>query len=207
MQPPILAKATCALSAVVALSVLGMVSWAVVSGTPSPFFLGFEVVALVAAFFGWMIGSGKYTEGASIGLLCVAGAIGAGGLLGYLGAGRSIGGHSIQFYVLGRAAAAACFAGFAAWLVLVRRPSLTLPSLIRGVLFGALFLGVARGSYALRAPILALHPLAVIAILLIVSVLCLALLAASVHYCIRAFEMGLFAKSAAGRPAVPVRGS
>lgn len=201
IQPTILAKAICAVSAVVALSVLGMVAWAVISGTPSPFFLGFEFVALIAAFFGWSIGTGKYTEGASIGLLCVAGAIGAGGLLGYLGAGRSIGGQSIQFLVFGRAAAAAFFAACAAWLVLAHRPSLTFPSLIRGVVFGALCLGVARGTYALRVPLFTLHPLAVIAILLAASVLCLALLAASVHYSIRAFEMGLFARNAPGRSA------
>lgn len=181
-------------SAAVALSVLGVCAWAVVSGKPSPFLLGFEVVALVAAYFGWRIGSGRDAQGPAIGLVCVAGAIGAGALLGYVGSNRNIGGVALTPYLLGRAAAAAVLLGIAAWIVLSRRPGQALPSLLRGVVFGVLFAGVAGGLIALRGAIFAMHPLAITGVVLIGAVLALALLAACVHYSIRAFEMGLLSR-------------
>ena len=73
-----------AASGLVLLSSLGGVAASLLNSPRLYFLLGFEVVILVATVFGVLLGRRKFGSGAGLGLLCVAGVVLAGSLLGYI---------------------------------------------------------------------------------------------------------------------------
>lgn len=188
MQP--LGILTAGISAIVLLSAavaLGVGAFA----TPHPYFmLGFEVVILIAAAFGVLIGMGRFSEGPAIALACVAGTIGIGSLLGYLGAGRQLGSVNLTPFLYARGAAAGVLALLAAVTVLKRHPGQSLPALVRGAASGVAFAVVIGGLYLIRAQVIAYGPLAKIAMVIIGGIVGLGLFAAMTHYTIKAFEAG-----------------
>lgn len=199
-----------ALSAVMALTCL---AGAVLSLANQPsvwYTFGFEVVALIASVYGVLVGLGRYREGPALAILCVSGALAVGALLGYVGApatttskvsdalpalgilgnDRELIGLPLWPLMLARFAAAGAL-GLAAGLVVIsRRPSLSVARLTRAVIFGILLGAVAGPLLVLRARLLALSTFPKLMIGFVASVAILGLLAATLHYGIRAFEAG-----------------
>lgn len=158
---------------------------------PPPFFmLGFEVVIVLACAFGVLIGIGRFQSGPAIALACVAGTIGIGSLLGYLGAGRRLGGVDLTPFLLARGAAAGAIAMIAAVIVLKRDTSRSFPALIRGLAFGGALVIFLAAVYWIRTSVFAHGPLAKAGLVILSGIVGLALLAAAVHYSIKAFEFG-----------------
>lgn len=94
---------------------------------PAYFFLGFELVIVLAAVFVVLLGMGKIKDGPAITLLCAAGAIGVGALLGWQATGKQINGQSVTWLVTLRGLIAAALVLAAAADVALRVPSKTLP--------------------------------------------------------------------------------
>jgi hypothetical protein len=192
--------------AVVVLSVLTALSALAMAGlnlaaAPAPFFLAFESLTLLSAGFGIALGLNRFPVGRSLGLLCVAGAIGLSAILGFESAGRQISGRSLAPLLLSRVTIATLFAMASAYLVLRRRPHESFASLAKGL--AALVL-CAIASYALRkyaGAIAGLHPVAAVLAFLLLGAFILSTLAAGVHYTIRAFEFGQLSLSVRPKPA------
>lgn len=177
------------LCALVGLSALGGVGLAAFNSRPIWFLLGFEVVIAFASVFGVLLGLGRFNDAPALGLLCVAGAVGGGSLLGFLSARHNL---SIDPYpfLLAREVAAAALIATAALIVLFRRPRESLPKFAAGVGCGAALVLVGAGAWMFRGQLGALGTVAGAVIGLIVSALMLGLLAAAVHLLVAAFETG-----------------
>lgn len=158
--------------------------------------LGFEVVIALACVFGVLVGIGRFGSGPAIALACVAGTIGIGSLLGYLGAGRRLGGVDLTPFLFGRGAAAGAIAMIAAVIVLKRDARRSVPSLVRGLAFAAALAGFLAAAYWIRPQVFAYGPLAKAAMVIVSGIVGLGLLAAAVHYTIKAFEHGKFSNDA-----------
>lgn len=179
------------LSAAVAILAGGLAS-------PPPFFmLGFEAVIALACVFGVLVGLGRFGSGPAIALACVAGTIGIGSLLGYLGAGRRLGGVDLTPFLFGRGAAAGSIAMIAAVFVLKRDARRSLPALLRGLGFAAALAVFLAAIYWIRPQVFAHGPLAKAALVIVSGVVGLGLLSAAVHYTIKAFAHGKFSSDPA----------
>lgn len=168
---------------------------------------GFELAVIVAAVVAIVIARGKASSGEGLAILCVAGTFAVASFLGWLGSSRGqlpMGGDrgtvSITTLLYGRLLASGFVAALAAYAVLRRRPSSSVPLLFRGVAFG-LPLAIAAGIYVVAGSAIAEQfakwpewvttassCLAAIAALILVS--------AAGHYLIRAFESGLLSDEA-----------
>ena len=204
--------AVCALVGVSALAGAPLSLFAV---KPLWYLLGFEIVVLIAAAYGLLIAMGKFSDGPGLALLCVAATFAAasffgnqsatnrdgpsfnlmaGPVLGYISKNkehtidRLIGG--VTLFLMLRLAAAGLIAVGAAWVVLQRRPRESLPSLLKAGAFGAGLLGVMAAAWKLRSQTANLGGFAATMIALVVGLLALGLLSATVHFAIRAFELG-----------------
>lgn len=82
---------------------------------------GFEIVTIVAAVLGILLGLGRFTDGPALALACVAGTILLASGFGWQGAGRQLGGVSLTPMLLGRAGIAMTLGLLAAYCVLSRR--------------------------------------------------------------------------------------
>ncbi len=198
----LIAGATCA---AIALSAIAGVFAAVLGSVPLWFFLGFEVVTLAACVFGILLAIGRFSDGPGLGLLCVVGAVAVGSVLGDISTqlANPIGGPVLRTFGKGglvqipittfmalRLAAAGIVGLCAAWIVLNRRPAESIKSLIIGLALGVAMLVIVAVGWKVRAPLATLGSFAATIGLFTVGVLALGLLAASVHYTIRAFEFG-----------------
>lgn len=199
-----------ALSAVVGITCLGGLALSLLNRPPVWYTFGFELIALVACVFGVWTGLGRYRQGPALAILCVAGAIAVGALLGYVGApaatttklatavpalsfmgsDRELIGLPLWPLMLARAVAAAAMGAAAAVIVLSRQPQLSHPRLVRAMVFGALLVLVAAPLWLTRAKWIALGTFPKLMIGVLGSVVALGLFAAAVHYAIRAFEPG-----------------
>lgn len=155
---------------------------------------GFEVVVGVAAVLGVLFGLGRFAEGPGLALACVSGTILMGSALGWLAANRQVAGHSITPILGFRGAAALGLGLLGAVCVLSRNPkswriaawgvATGLPVLIaaaamirpgtRRAIEGAVGRAGTMGTVA-----------AVVGLLILAALLC-----ASVHLMVKAFELG-----------------
>lgn len=198
----LIAGATCA---AIALSAIAGIVASVIGSAPLWFFLGFEVVTLIACAFGFLLAIGRFSDGPGLGLLCVVGAVAVGSVLGDISTqlANPIGGPVLRNFGTGglvqipittfmalRLAAAGIVGVCAAWTVLNRHRLESMKSLLTGVLLGAAMLAVVAIGWKARSVLATLGSFATTIGLFAVGVLALGLLAASVHYTIRAFEFG-----------------
>lgn len=187
---------TAGVSAIVLLSAAVAIVAGMVASPPPYFMLGFEIVIALACVFGVLVGLGRFGSGPAIALVCVAGTIGVGSLLGYLGAGRRLGGVDLTPFLFGRGAAAGSIAMIAAVMVLKRDARRSVPALVRGLAFAGALAGFLGAVYWIRPQVFAYGPLAKAALVIVSGIVGLALLAAAVHYTIKAFEHGKFSNDA-----------
>lgn len=178
---------------------------------PAWFFFSFEIVVALGGVFLVLLGLGKVKEGPAITLLCCAGAIGAGTLLGWKGTGQQINGHSVTWLVALRGLIAAALMLAAVAELLVRDPKRTLPRMGWGVATGvplvamvALYangaIPTAIGNIGVNSPALAFG------LWMVLGVIACALASASGHMFITGFSMGVAAwdrKPGTPLPATP----
>lgn len=197
-----------ALGAVVLLSAAVGVVLTFTQSPPAWFFFSFELVVILAGVFLMMLGVGKIKEGPAITLLCCAGAIGAGTLLGWKGTGQQINNQSITWLVLLRALIAAILVFAAAADVALRDPKRTLPRLAWGtatalplIAILALYLnGVipsAVGRLGVGSPALAFG------VWMIIGLIVMSLVSAAGHLFITGFAIGVAAWDRPPAPASP----
>jgi len=161
---------------------------AVLSHPPAWFMLIFEVPITVAGAFGVLIGRGRFKEGPALALACVAGTVGAGSLLGYLGAGTTLMGVDLRMFLTARLAAAAVLGATAGAIVLFRNPRRSFAALARGIILGGLLAGLLGCLWAARGAIGSMNAVVLSLGSMIVGAIALGLAAASIHYVIRAFD-------------------
>jgi hypothetical protein len=183
------------IAVVLALSAIGMASWNALVA-PEVFFIAFEALTLGAAVVAGLFALGRFRDGPALALLTVAGTVLVCAVLGYISANRLIGGVSITPYLLARVGLAAMLIAVAAWTVLSRRPRQAFRSLLTGAVAAAMLTALIAGAVMLKPQFAGLPPVLVAMLALLAAVIALGLLAASVHFTIRAFEFG----HAAGRP-------
>lgn len=159
---------------------------------PSWFFVEFEVVIVAAAIFGVFLGMGRFREAPALTLVCIAGAIGFGSLLGYLGAAKALLGVSLTPWLYARVGASVALAAVAGLNVLARHPGRSLPALSRGVIFGTVFVGVVAGGWVASKQLASANAPGAVKLIafLLVSSIALGLIAAAVHYLVKAFAAG-----------------
>jgi hypothetical protein len=174
---------------VVLLSSLAGAGAAAFNAPPVWFMLGFEVVIAFATVFGILTGLGRFSDGPALALVCVAGVVGAGSLLGFL-AGRGNFSMNLTPMLLAREAAAAGILGAAGILVLMRRPRLAMRRFAIGAACAAAFVGLSGGLWLFGSPLRQLGTVAGAGVGLVLSVVVLGLLATAVHQLIGAFETG-----------------
>jgi hypothetical protein len=157
--------------------------------------VGFEVVIIVAAVLGLLIGLGLVSGSAPVGLLCVAGTIAAGSFVGDMTVQHRLGGHALWPLLAGRVAASAVLLALAIVTVLNGNPRKAWPAFIKGVvlllpalLFAAL-MAVPRGR-GLLAAFDDWGDIAKMATVLLGFVAFTAFLAAGIHFVIAALEQG-----------------
>lgn len=180
----VLVATACAVTALSALAVAGA---AVASQPTSWYLVGFEIVILMSGIIGVMSAMGRFPGGPSITLLCIAGAVAVGSLLGYVGAGKTLMGWSLRPLLFARFADAAFLGAASGAIVLARQPRSSIPALVKGVLFGVAMLAIAGAAWKLRGSISGAPGPVRVGIFAMVGVVAIALLSASGHSIIRAF--------------------
>ncbi|MFT3686102.1 MAG: hypothetical protein QM783_14475 [Phycisphaerales bacterium] len=199
------------LGGVTILTALAGVAMAVMQRPPAWFFLGFEVVVVLAAVFLILLGIGRIKEGPAITLICAAGAIGAGSLLGWQATGKQINGHSITWLVGVRGLIAAVLVLAAAADVALRAPSRTFPKIGWGLVFAFPLLGgLACWKVGLLGSVIGRvagnsQPLA-FGLWMVVGIIGGVLLSAAGHLLITGFQAGVKASdepAPAPKPATP----
>jgi len=169
------------------------------------YMLGFEIITLVAAIFGVLLGMGRFAEGPGLGLLCVMAAVAVGSVLGDLSTqlANPIRGPLLYTYgtsglfevpltgfMVGRFIGAAALGACGAWLVLARHPKQSFSSLGRGAACGVLFLALLAGAWKLRPHLAAVGTFARTLGAFAFGVIAIGLLAATVHFTVGAFQLG-----------------
>jgi hypothetical protein len=166
--------------------------------------VAFELTGLLGAFMLVLLARGRIRQGPAITCLCVAGAVGAGALLAYVSAGRPVAEVKAHAPTLIRLAIAGALVAIAALDVLLRAPKATLPRFGIGLALGAPLLIIIallqRGTIAR-----AFAPLGSgleFGAYILLTMLVIGLVAASGHYLITAFQIGVAAfKDEAPSPA------
>jgi hypothetical protein len=186
------------LCAMVLLSAAGMIFAALIlSDKPVWVLFGFEVAIAVASVLGILFSRGRFQDGQGLAMACVAGTIGVGSFLGWLGTQHHLttthGDIPLNTWLLGRLGAAAALGAVGALLVLSRNPrswSYLWKSALTGgplvVLLAAYFIKRAALSSALAALPGWIAGLTAI----LGGLVAIVLISASVHCLIRAFELG-----------------
>ncbi len=110
----------------------------------------FEAIILLAAVFGIRAARrGQGAEALALSLLCIAGAVFAASVLGYVGAGqtRTIRGVPLRPLLFARLGIAALFALAAAWTALGPNRAQTIPRALLGLALGAPVVALAALAY------------------------------------------------------------
>ena len=181
---------TLTVSAVLGLSALGGGVLAVSGSQPLWFFLAFEIIVLVAAVFGVVVGRGRFSDAPALSLLCVAGSVAAATLFGFLRARDTITVVDMQTVLLARWAACGVLGCIAGWTVLARRPAKSLPLLARGMVLAAIFFASLAAMWWFRASLKSFSGGVQTLIAGVGGIWLLATVAPATHYIIRAFEQG-----------------
>lgn len=189
-------KAILVLSGVVTLSALATLAACMIATSTPWFLLGFEMVVLVASAFGVLLGLGRVSEALPLAALCVAGGIGAASFLGYLGAGKSlvgVGAGSIPLFwwAVFRVISSVLIACCGGAIMIARKPAIAIGHLVKGVLCGVACVVLAVALWSVKGRLTAWNLPDVVMAMggLVVLTILLGLLAASVHLCVRAFEV------------------
>ncbi|MFO0860425.1 MAG: hypothetical protein U0570_07705 [Phycisphaerales bacterium] len=124
-----------ALSLLTGLSAVGTLGAAFLAAPHPPWTLvGFEVLTLLAAGFGFAVSRGRFSDGQGLAIACVAGTVLAASILGYLGATGQIGDWKLHTWLLARGLLAFALGLVAAWAVLRRTPGAG-PLALRGAVY------------------------------------------------------------------------
>ncbi len=186
-----------------ALVLLSAVAGATISllNQPKPawFALAFELTIIVAAAMGCLVGLGRFRQGPALALLCVAGSVAVGSLLGYVGDGRRLLGLNMMPSLAARELAAGLLLASAAWLVLARDPTRTLPPLVKGLALGVLALAAAGGLWAARAGLASIPDAVKLFLIVVLFLVFTVLVSISAHLVILAFQRGGVPKPPSGR--------
>lgn len=188
--PPAALIAATALCGFIGLSALAGAAAALLNSPTAWFLFAFEGIILLSAILGVFVGRGRFAEGPALALACIAGCVAIGSYLGYMGSGRVILGASMKPFLGARAASAAGLAVVAAWIVLSRRLRIALPRLIKGLLVGLPIPVIVWVLWAMRARVSAAPDLLRAGGAVVLFVVVTALLSASIHLILRAFESG-----------------
>ncbi|MCC6679004.1 MAG: hypothetical protein IT436_17905 [Phycisphaerales bacterium] len=201
---------TAAICAIVLLSALATAVLAiVVPPKPAWTFVTFELVIAVCCALALPFGRGAYRDGPGLALICFAGAIFAGSVLGYLSVHGVLGTTSLKLWVLVRVALAGVIGAAAVGIVLIRNPrswgvlakglALLSPLLVIAAVVGARKLGVPAITRAadkligLTAPLTqpgqGLGEAIRLGAIIILGVIAGGLFCAGLHFIIRAFEI------------------
>jgi hypothetical protein len=188
------------LGAAVALSAgaMAVVSLAV-AARPVWILFGFEVVVMLAGVIAVLFARGKFHEAQGMTLLCIAGTVFAGSVLGWLSVNGALQVKntdvpvSLKMWLLARLGCAGVFALAAAGVVLTRRRE-SRPYLVRAVLTGTPLVLIGAGIMLTRHQLAAMaagvHPVVSIFVVCILGLVGIALASISGHCLIRAFEVG-----------------
>lgn len=193
---PAFRAAVAVLSAATVLSALGLIGVSFTQHPPAWFLILFEAPVLISGVFGLLLAKGSRFGGVSgpaMTMLCIAGCVGAGSLMGFVGTGRAVAGYSLTKVMIGRAGLAAVFGVLSALHVLMRRPALSVPLLLKGVLMGlplpvvafCVIRGVGQAQYQALPEVVQIL-LALFGMLLVGGLIC-----ACVHLVVRAFQVCL----------------
>lgn len=172
---------------VVALSAAGVGIAAAVHEPPVWFLVMFEAAMLLAGVIALLTGFGRFRESPPVALACAAGTVLGAAVLGWASSRATFTTVDPGVLLLARFGCAAALGACAAAMVLRRE---SMGSLVGGVVLGAACMGVLAGAWAARRQIGGLvegvkYPLAILGFVVVT-----ALLGASVHLLIRAFEVG-----------------
>ncbi|TVQ61115.1 MAG: hypothetical protein EA378_09705 [Phycisphaerales bacterium] len=186
-----------AVSVAVAISSLllggAMVYGALFEGDPNWPGIGFEAIILVAALFGVGVGLNRFREGPAMALACVIGVVVVGSGLGRLTEVQNPAAVLTDAWFLARMAAGFALTACVAIAVVGRHPNgwktLGIGLGLLGLL-AAISIGVYTGRGLLSGGGGAAAAVGKTVFALVVVLLISALLCASVHYLVRAFELG-----------------
>lgn len=165
--------------------------------------VAFEFVVLLAAAMGVLTGLGKLKSGPAMSMLCTGGVVFAGAVLseprlvarvlqGGSG-GAATGGVDLTPWVIARVICGLGLCGLAALTLLLRRPGVSFPLLVRGTLLGLPVLAVLAALLIdrTRAMLADLSPIPSALLAVFGCLLMVALVSVSAHCIIRAFEVGI----------------
>lgn len=157
--------------------------------------VSFHAIFPVAGFFVLQLGRGKIRQGPAITLLCAAGAVGVGGVFGYLASGRPGAFISSHWPTVAAGAIAGLLTLIAALEVLLRAPRQTLPRVALG--FAFLFPLMVLTAMTLRGTIAramtGLPDGLSFGLYVLLLIVLIALTAGAGHHIIRAFQIGVAA--------------
>ncbi len=210
LEPPVLTDRqpfrvlVLTLSAGVVLSGAAMVVLAAMTIKTNPmaaFVMALELVVVLAGAFGVLIGLGRIRTGQAVTLLCVGAAGAVASQVGPLVVDGQLAGVQLRPYALGRLALGAGLILVAGLVVLSRRPSMSVPMLVKGMLWGAPLvaaLAISSGfgplatvKESISKTLTGLpNVMQIIVALGAFAAFCL-LISASMHYLIRAFIVGV----------------
>lgn len=176
--------------ALVAASAIVALFASVFGGAASWALIGFEVITLIATVIGFLGAVRHARQGPAMMLLCVAGAVGVGSLLAFIGTNRTLMGFGLGPVLAARFAAAALLGAAAGCILLSRDPSRSLPSLIKGIVWTAILVAVIGVAWMMRSSILGAGGAARVAMTLVLGIASIGLVAASTHYLVNAFAFG-----------------
>lgn len=167
------------------------------------YMVAFEAIVLLASVTGVLTGLGKLKNGPAMSMLVTGGVVGVCAVLseptfvsriiqGGGGGGATIGPNLVP-WIIARVLVGAALVGLAGLTLLLRKPKVSFPLLIKGVLLG---LPVAAAGGAMLVPSIraAVQGLPMVQSALLVVLGCFlfgALVSLSAHCLIRAFEVGI----------------
>lgn len=169
---------------------------AVTDARPNWILLAFEVVAMMAGVVCVLAGLRVLREGPAITLFCVAGTIMTAALLGGVGSNWTVRGFSLWLGLFLRAGIGGMLVALAGAELLSRRPGVSMPLLLRSVLWVLPLVSMIGAAVLLRGAWPNLHPLAQMLLVLFGGALACVFAAGSAHYAIRAFIVGAEAATA-----------
>ncbi len=183
----------------VGLSALWQAYGAMTRTDPGSFLVGFEGLTLLGCVFATLIGFGKFRSGPALAMLCVAGAILVGTVLGYTAdraTYRGIMQHQVSAGRVGASFLMLAMAGVTVW---ARRPGKSIKALVIGFALCGAGLG-ATGAWmftSLPSTLAGIHPMVKSLVFLIGGLIVVGLVSAGAHYAIRSLEYGREGENAA----------
>lgn len=159
---------------------------------PGWFLVGFEALTLLGCVYALLLGFGRFRSGPALAMLCVAGTILAGTVLGYTADRATYRGMPRDPIAAARLAASALILLMAGVTVWARRARESARALVIGCALGGLALG-AMGAWMftpISSTLAGIHPIVRTLTMLIGGLTVVGLLSGGAHYTIRSLELG-----------------